>query len=1079
MILPLRQHQHGAVLVITLALIALITFVVVAYFARATTNRRIEGATASAVAADILARAGGQIVVSDIKSEIVGGSVAIGSPVIYRPTTAQQMIPFRVVAQNAMLSDPTFDNLVKQSTAPFFPVGTYSGTPLLSGVTPIDTTVTSSNNRTVSLARWNVPALNSGTGYSANNQAPHWIIVDRQGIAPNQSTWNNTYRDYTPGNSNAIVGRFAYNVYDVGGLLDANVAGNPVFTTALTNAQIQQLKSTQAGASFYDRVTSNNIIPGFDSTVQNNFVNNWKFSSTPTSSANFLLDFMSRTVPPSLTVSPTYADSGFMRPTVRAPGSANSLSNTMAYSRQDLLRLPGASTAYLSASALPYLTHFSRELNAPSWTPTQDASSLGGNNAGGTYAYLTNRESAAAINRDILSVRVKAPFTRVDGTQAVIGEPLVKNRFALRRIDAIGNNGVNASGFPVMMTGILQSPTTATVQRDFGLIWNTTNNRWDYVGSTGAAIQTSIATLDAVATANHEPNFFELLKAFILSGSVGVGTDNTGTGRTLVDPEARYYQQPQSSDAQIIQIGANIIDQWDSDKNPTFLYFGSDEFAGVENLPRLQKIGFQCKWSSNTAFSAFLVPSFWNPNQNAAAVGSASATTPTVRFMMVSGTTSAVVEANALSSESAMVTGTASSPGVNPSNGNSWQPPDGAGSGTGTKPGMSSTPDSKLGIGYTFSLSGTGIFQSNATRAYPKLTNVVFEMQAQVGIGGPWKVYQRWPNCTVNIATVTSPFQPPTGFNWAQNTIWDPEFVLLDPRTMRFGVWESNAASTGNANDFITGLSETLDRGTFQGISGMGPQGASFTGVGAQMASNTVASPSYRDLDGVRRPGDALSSASTTSAMLPTNTADRSPTLSRQIRTVAELGTVFRDQPWKTIDFLTGTSGDAGLLDAFTIFEPNSVFRSDITAGKLSLNTRQAPVLKAVLNGITTNTNTSTPLISEAQRDAVVAALLSLTAAQPMINKAELVSRLAADPAVTGLGNKEAREAVIRALSDVGQTRTWNLMIDVIAQSGRFTASAAALDNFIVQGEKRYWLHIAIDRFTGEVIDQQLEAVFE
>ena len=31
----------------------------------------------------------------------------------------------------------------------------------------------------------------------------------------------------------------------------------------------------------------------------------------------------------------------------------------------------------------------------------------------------------------------------------------------------------------------------------------------------------------------------------------------------------------------------------------------------------------------------------------------------------------------------------------------------------------------------------------------------------------------------------------------------------------------------------------------------------------------------------------------------------------------------------------------------------------------------------------------------------------------------------------------------------------------------------------IVEGEKRYWLHIAIDRFTGEVIDQQLEAVYE
>jgi hypothetical protein len=52
-------------------------------------------------------------------------------------------------------------------------------------------------------------------------------------------------------------------------------------------------------------------------------------------------------------------------------------------------------------------------------------------------------------------------------------------------------------------------------------------------------------------------------------------------------------------------------------------------------------------------------------------------------------------------------------------------------------------------------------------------------------------------------------------------------------------------------------------------------------------------------------------------------------------------------------------------------------------------------------------------------------------------------------------------------------------MIDVIAQSGRYPPTAAGLGDFIVEGEKRYWLHVAIDRFTGEIIDQQLEAVYE
>ena len=33
--------------------------------------------------------------------------------------------------------------------------------------------------------------------------------------------------------------------------------------------------------------------------------------------------------------------------------------------------------------------------------------------------------------------------------------------------------------------------------------------------------------------------------------------------------------------------------------------------------------------------------------------------------------------------------------------------------------------------------------------------------------------------------------------------------------------------------------------------------------------------------------------------------------------------------------------------------------------------------------------------------------------------------------------------------------------------------------NFFVEGEQRYWVHVAIDRFTGQVIDKQIEVVNE
>jgi hypothetical protein len=62
----------------------------------------------------------------------------------------------------------------------------------------------------------------------------------------------------------------------------------------------------------------------------------------------------------------------------------------------------------------------------------------------------------------------------------------------------------------------------------------------------------------------------------------------------------------------------------------------------------------------------------------------------------------------------------------------------------------------------------------------------------------------------------------------------------------------------------------------------------------------------------------------------------------------------------------------------------------------------------------------------------------------------------------------------------VDQTRTWNLLIDVIAETGQFPPNATSLTNgFVVQGQQRYWVHVAIDRFTGRVIDKQIEVVNE
>ncbi|MGC3992020.1 MAG: hypothetical protein QM796_20475 [Chthoniobacteraceae bacterium] len=56
-------------------------------------------------------------------------------------------------------------------------------------------------------------------------------------------------------------------------------------------------------------------------------------------------------------------------------------------------------------------------------------------------------------------------------------------------------------------------------------------------------------------------------------------------------------------------------------------------------------------------------------------------------------------------------------------------------------------------------------------------------------------------------------------------------------------------------------------------------------------------------------------------------------------------------------------------------------------------------------------------------------------------------------------------------------------MIDVVAQTGRYPQAAmnatTPLAAFMVEGEQRYWIHVALDRFTGQVLDKQVEAVKE
>lgn len=202
--------------------------------------------------------------------------------------------------------------------------------------------------------------------------------------------------------------------------------------------------------------------------------------------------------------------------------------------------------------------------------------------------------------------------------------------------------------------------------------------------------------------------------------------------------------------------------------------------------------------------------------------------------------------------------------------------------------------------------------------------------------------------------------------------------------------------------------------------------------------------------------------------------------LNRPFRNVGEFGYAFRTASGptptpspnpKTLDFYTATSPDAPILDLFTYNTATT------RAGIVNLNTRNISVLAAILMGAFATESSSTG-ITRPNAIRAAANIVSATSSQPALGRQD-IPRLV-NAVGTQLGtSEEAKETVARALGETCQTRTWNLMIDVIAQSGRYPPTATNLTQFIVEGEKRYWFHIAIDRFTGDVIDQQLEEVFE
>ena len=1114
-------------LVITLSLIVLVTIATMAFFARSMSNRALESSRSNQILAKQVADTGVDYVTGQFLQEIATNSAVIttnGIP-IYSPNNATNAIPRRSISSAIPATDASFSNLLR---------GSYAGAD--PNASPDNTDTPSQNGRRVGTNRWNAPILLAGGGFTATNQLPNWIYLNRDGNPTNAASTN-------------AIGRFAYTVYDVSGLLDVNVSGYPssvAIPPTYTGTNLATIKSTLAGADLSQ-------IPGITSATMNTFVQ-WRNTNSASSATSYVTNVSAA------------ATNGFLTP---RPGDRNLLS------RQDLIKLAreGNGVYYgITTNALPYLTTFTRALNAPSWSPPLNASQMTPNyldalkdtkdpDVRRNYANEANNVSAA--NRFLPNVRVSGIFTRADGTVAQVGEPLIKTRFPLSWLALLRDadptttawettpeattilNNLNArraaNGQPNLTVPTL-------VQQAFGLTWNSSSGAWQYRADT-------IYRLDEVAQLSganaREPDFFELLKAGILNGSLGKSTpaDTAFVANFLPD---------RNKDLQILKIGANIIDQADPDDMSTQIVrpLANEIVLGIENHPYIYLMsqthfrrkdispdpaaGDPVTGNPMPYATCYQQMEVWNPHTNATATGRS------YRIRALQG--SSRISAAGIGRDGPLVTQQDLFIGFN-GNQNFSEP---------TLLNKTNIDASRTSPGNMFWTTGNA---SNAILAgfligNIKLNNNVDGLtpdipyddygppnasawlvitpqipiiyQLEYSDGARWIPVQRtypvkgtygngmwgglmWTGGKGEIWDFTEIIYnggkyPASAGPGLANTPYGTTMMLVacktDPRVQRLGVFGAGGLPPDNntmrrstvplkyrsgypAWHTVDGMSWDCNTWNFlwRAIRPLPTLFSDWRNEPADatlddLSDNRMDSPTLiADPDGVVRPADGTPRTNIPGVGSPA----RPVMLNRPFRSVGEMGYAFRDDPWKTLDFSSAYSADAALLDLFSVTESPV---GNVTAGVLNLNTRQQPVLKAVLAGALKNELNASSTLPATEADAIATAMIATTGATPLLNRAELATRIVTtgttvftDPNDADI--KTRRESIVRALADVGNTRTWNLMIDLVAQSGRYGVAASSPDKFVVEGERRYWLHLAIDRYTGKVIARNLESVNE
>jgi len=1212
-----RRPQRGMALVITLSILVLMIGLVMAFFSRVLLDRTIRGASAARDQSVVLARSATAIIVGDLLQEIAAGSEAdpnkpVGDGVAYfSPLTAQtpytllgstirvskmpSIVPQKNVSEPLAAAHP---NLLKQSRSgePFFviPDGADTGYALRPGIgTPsarasaVSTTNSFQQTRAIPATSWEWPGL--GHAAPPANSAPDWIYLDRSGNTPVfASNEVSTAKEQAATNPDFVIGRFAYRVYDVGGLLDLNQFGD--------------FANPDGGGN-------------------------------RASLANLPLD-----PPPEL---PGLAGADLLSLAEWREGDADGSREFV--SRREMLR------TLTAEGELP--SEVSRWFNVGSKFTERPSSRIDPELIAATPANL----NADTINPPLPAIRFASEADLERGSEEAVtvaaGSPLLARKFPLSKIELLSDPEVD----------------DADLKYYFGLARHFDDSvppKWDgsfrYTAANAAGVIKTLAEV-AVETPSREPNFFEVLQAVIATGSLGRDAGNT---YSLDHPRDGLRS------IQTWQIGANIIDQWDTNDLPTTIRWQNpltgvwEPIHGVENLPYINSIAFighRPTWDRDR-FQIWAVFDLWNPHQNAgtppADIGGfrirarsgqlrvaisyqihmTSVQNPDGPGKLGSIVQSASVRPPAMPVQNVVALNANRTISI-PANIDARQPvlagvsgpPDAADWAGGlllcdhpnlppavppeietlvgnsaydslisdldqylTKFGMTKIGElGPNGIIGTFGAKAHNYFDFSASAG----NKVVFDLEYFHTPSNRWISYQSVDDImpmsndplggglrgnsssSGSVAAQPQPisdfladtlisenpantelsfygwrFELPTDTETADSTRQGLTMVKFDPRTVRFGHNELRRLQRGRTirqsigiPGYPTGSGENVYRDRNAGWLMLDRRGDFTAGLGSRnnglpyvlqptdamdwhpinnhyapfgfianipelpALSSNINPSRYRDRDGVIRPGDGYLGAVPTAVTSPAQDpdpilnspgkggrGDRPVVLNRPFVSVGEMGYAFRDLPWKSLDFFTRNSGDLGLLDAFTIDPVEG--DTPVVEGKVNLNSVSAPVLAALLQGsermpydATPNPLTVIPNpLTELEATTLAETIVDEREANGPFSDVGDVVRRALTPTAHHVGGgsspptvlptdlrKAEREAAIRTLSALGDTRTWNLLIDLVVQPGRFGLAATSPDQFQAKGEKRYWVHVSLDRFTGELVQQHWEPVYE